>query len=71
MTVVEERTSECGFKEDLDRKEFLLKDKIKNLDKRIEDLTSICELTQEDIDNIHKQNEDIEKNKQIIKEKTG
>jgi molecular chaperone GrpE (heat shock protein) len=71
LTVVEERTSECGFKEDLDRKEFLLKDKIKNLDKRIEDLTSICELTQEDIDNIHKQNEDIEKNKQIIKEKTG
>ena len=51
LTVVEERTSENGFKEDLDlsmlrdRKEFQLTDQIDNLEKRIKDIRGIKELT--------------------------
>lgn len=54
LTVVDERASETGFKEDLDRKEFDLMDQIDNLEKRIRDMKGIVELTQKDIENIHK-----------------
>ena len=54
LTVVDERASECGFKEELDRKEFDLMDEISTLEKRIDDVKGIVELTQKDIENIHK-----------------
>ena len=54
LTVVDEHTSECGFKEDLDRKEFHYKDEIDALKTQIEDKKSINELTLKDIDNIHR-----------------
>lgn len=54
LTVVEERTSENGFKEDLDRREFELTDQIENLEKRIEDIRGISKLTRTDIEAITK-----------------
>jgi hypothetical protein len=51
---IDERTSECGFKEDLDRKEFMYLNEIELLKKRKSDLSSIISLTREDIAAIHK-----------------
>ena len=45
LTIVDERASESGFKEELDRKEFDLLDEIDTLEKRIEDVKGIVELT--------------------------
>ena len=70
LTQVDERTSEGGFKEALDRKEFVYMEQIDSLTSRIDDIKKITELTEIEIQNIHKQNEDIVKNQQIILEKT-
>ena len=59
-------TSECGFKEEIDRKEFQYKEEIETLQIRIKDINLISSLTQAEIDNIMRQNEDFEKNNQII-----
>lgn len=69
--MVDERTSENGFTEVLDRKEFHYQNQIDNYQKHIDDLKGIIDLTRKDIETIHKQNEDIEKNKEIIKEKSA
>ena len=45
-------------------------EQIDSLNSRIEDIKKITELTEIEIQNIHKQNEDIVKNQQIILEKT-
>ena len=66
LSVVDERASETGFKEDLDRKEFDLFEEIDNLEKRIHDIKGIVELTQKDIENIHKQSKEFEINKNKI-----
>ena len=70
LTQVDERTSEGGFKEVLDRKEFEYYESVNTLTSRIDDIKKITELTQMEISNIHKQNEDIEKNQQRILSKT-
>lgn len=62
LTQVDERTSEGGFKEALDRKEFVYMEQIDSLNSRIDDIKKITELTEIEIQNIHKQNEDIVKN---------
>ena len=59
-------TSECGFKEEIDRKEFQYKEEIETFQNRIKDINLISSLTQAEIDNIMRQNEDFEKNNQII-----
>lgn len=66
LSVVDERASETGFKEDLDRKEFDLLDEIENLEKRIRDVQGIVDLTQKDIENIHKQSKEFKINKNKI-----
>ena len=45
-------------------------EQIDSLTSRIDDIKKITELTEIEIQNIHKQNEDIVKNQQIILEKT-
>lgn len=45
-------------------------EQIDSLNSRIDDIKKITELTEIEIQNIHKQNEDIVKNQQIILEKT-
>ena len=70
LTQVDERTSEGGFKEALDRKEFEYMEQVDTLTKRIDDIKRITELTKVEIENIHKQNEDITKNEAIILEKS-
>ena len=45
-------------------------EQIDSLNSRIEDIKKITELTEIEIQNIHKQNEDLVKNQQIILEKT-
>lgn len=47
---IHEVSSETGLKEDIDRKEYLYKSKIKDLQKRIADMKRITALTKVDID---------------------
>ena len=66
LTQVDEMTSECGFKEEIDRKEFQYQEDIEHLQEQIKDINLISSLTQGEIDNIMRQNEDFEMNKQLI-----
>lgn len=69
MTTVEERTSECGFKEDLDRKEFEYQSQIDHLRSNITDIECIIDLTRSEIANIQTQNLELEQNKKILEDK--
>lgn len=57
---IEERTSEDGFKESIDRKEYLYETEITQLKNRIEDIKRITNLTQQEISNILNQNDNSE-----------
>lgn len=57
---IEERTSEDGFKENIDRKEYLLKNEIDQLERRIEDIQRITALTNGEIQNIKQQHDNSE-----------
>jgi hypothetical protein len=63
LTSIAERSSECGFKEDLDRKEFEYMDRIGDLNDNIEDIKQIIQLTSEQIESIKQHNLELQKNK--------
>ena len=56
LTQVDERTSESGFKDAIDRQEFQYKDKIEKLEKKIEDVDKVTDLINKEIWNIHNKN---------------
>jgi hypothetical protein len=60
LAVIEERTTESGFNEALDRKEEEYKMKIEALEKRIEDINGITNLTREEIADIMLKKDDVE-----------
>jgi len=69
LTQVDERSSECGFKENLDRKEFEYLEEIDGLQRRIEDINKITALTQKGIDEKLAENKNLQKNTQLLSEK--
>ena len=50
LTQVDERKSEDGFKVDMDQKEYEYREKIEVLQKRIDDIKRITQLTQREIE---------------------
>ena len=54
LNQIDERTSECGYKEDLDRKKFMYEEQIVTLKNRIKDIKMISQLTQDEVDNIRR-----------------
>ena len=70
LNQIDERTSEGGYKEGLDRKEFMYQEQIQNLKSRVADIQMITKLTQEEIENMRKQNEDVAKNQELLALKT-
>ena len=63
---IEERSSEDGFKEGIDRKEYLYKQEVNKLESRINDIKRITELTQSEVTNILNQNDNSEQKQQLI-----
>ena len=70
LTCIDERTSESGFKDVIDRKEFEYQYEIQKINHKITDFDSVTTLIKEQIEHIHNFNQDIQKNKRIIAEKT-
>ena len=66
LNQIDERTSEGGYKEDLDRKQFLYQEQISTLKSRIADINMISKLTQDEVDNIRRQNEEVTKNQELL-----
>jgi len=60
LAVIDERTTESGFNEALDRKEEEYKMKIQALERRIEDINGITNLTREGIADIMLKKDDVE-----------
>ena len=66
---IEERSSEDGFKEGIDHKEYLYKQEVNKLESRINDIKRITELTQSEVTNILNQNDNSEQKQQLIAQK--
>lgn len=68
--MIAEKSSECGFKEDLDRKEFEYLDEIEYLQKCIDDISNVKNLTEDHIQEIQQHSMENKKNKMILAFKT-